>query len=90
MTRKMPYTRIAQGALAVVFGAFAFELIQPASSLLLTYAATLTGPTQQQALSAPTGLIVAVLAAFVAGWAARGALRVTKSSKAEDSTINSG
>ena len=90
MSRASPYFRVAEGVVVVVFGALAYELIQPASSLLLAYAATTLGATLQLALSAPTGLVFAILAAFVAGWAARGALRSNKPPRAEDSTINSG
>lgn len=73
-----------------MFVVFAFELIQPASSLLLAYAALVVGDTHQQALSAPTALVAAVLAAFASGWTAREALRTNKPPRFEDSAINSG
>jgi hypothetical protein len=82
--------RIIEGILAIIFGVLAYELIVPSISLLAAYAVTLVGQTQQEALSAPTGLVAAILAAFVSGWLAKGALRENKPPKIEDSAINSG
>lgn len=67
--------RLAEGFFAVALGVLAYELIQPASNLLSKYGGTFPVQDQLQATSAPTGLVLAVLAALAAGWLAKSALR---------------